>query len=138
MGLMNDNYQRWLDGEIGDSALNRLQSQLNRLQSQNRLFTLEEVHALEVSAVKATEERIIKLLEQASVDFEQWDFNAVGTTNWLISLIKVNSLFQKGNIDNSNIDTKVDNEINGTSKSVLRRMAIQYPPESFRDKANGE
>jgi hypothetical protein len=137
MGLMNDNYQRWLDGEIGDSALNRLQSQLNRLQSQNRLFTLEEVHALEVSAVKATEERIIKLLEQASVDFEQWDFNAVGTTNWLISLIKVNSLFQ-GNIDNSNIHTKVDNEINGTSKSVLRRMAIQYPPESFRDKANGE
>lgn len=137
MGLMNDNYQRWLDGEIGDSALNRLQSQLNRLQSQNRLFTLEEVHALEVSAVKATEERIIKLLEQASVDFEQWDFNAVGTTNWLISLIKVNSLFQ-GNIDNSNIHTKVDNEINGTSKSVLRRLAIQYPPESFRDKANGE
>lgn len=33
-------------------------------------------------------ERIIKLLEQASLDFEQYDFNAVGTTNGLIALIK--------------------------------------------------
>jgi hypothetical protein len=66
MGLMNDNYQRWLDGEIGDSELNRLQAQANRL------FTLEEVHALEVSAVKATEERIIKLLTANAITQEDY------------------------------------------------------------------
>jgi len=30
----------------------------------SKLFTLEEVHALELSAVKATEKRIIKLLKK--------------------------------------------------------------------------
>jgi hypothetical protein len=64
-------------------------------------FTLEEVHALEISATLAERERIIKLLEQASLEFEQYDFNAVGITNGLIALIK------------------------GESKSVTRRKKIE-------------
>jgi len=39
-------------------------------------------------AVIAERERIIKQLEQASLEFEQYDFNAVGITNGLIALIK--------------------------------------------------
>jgi hypothetical protein len=78
----------------------------------------------------AAKKEIIKLLENAKTYYKDNNFLAVGMINWAISLIQ--------NIDNSNVHTTVDNEINGTSKSVLRRMAIQHPPESFRDKANGE
>jgi hypothetical protein len=63
---VSDNYQRWLNGEIGDSELNRRQAQTNRL------FTLEEVHVLELSAAKATEERIIKLLEKEREKHIPW------------------------------------------------------------------
>ena len=39
-------------------------------------------------AIAAEQERIIKLLEETSLEFEQYDFNAVGVTNGLIALIK--------------------------------------------------
>jgi len=37
---------------------------------------------------RRTEERIIKLLERASIGFEQFDSDSVATTNFLIRLIK--------------------------------------------------
>jgi len=50
---------------------------------------INEIHALVAAAVKGENERIVKALENASVDYEQYDFHAVGITNALIKLVKV-------------------------------------------------
>jgi hypothetical protein len=66
----------------------------------SKLFTLEEVHALELSAAKAAEERIIQLLENIDPQtfgcphFEEHTKMAM----WdVIALIKVTSLFKGEN-----------------------------------------
>jgi len=41
-----------------------------------------------LEAERNTTKRIIKLLEEASIGFEQFDFDAVATTNFLIRLIQ--------------------------------------------------
>ena len=53
----------------------------------NRAFDLW-LAKYKAKIIAQTEERIIKLLEKASIEFEQYDFNAVGITNGLIALIK--------------------------------------------------
>ena len=63
--------------------------------------------------IRAERERIIKLLEK----------QAAVTGYVEIELGKLIALIQ--NIDNSNIHTTVDNEINVTSKSVLRRLTLE-------------
>lgn len=50
---------------------------------------INEVHALVTAAVKAENERIVNALEHASVEYEQYDFHAVGITNALIKLVEV-------------------------------------------------
>jgi hypothetical protein len=81
--------------------------------------------------LKDKEDSIIKLLKNklSPITYEHHE---------CVSIDDVIAAIKGGNTDNSNIHTTVDNEINGTSKSVLRRMEIQHPPESFRDKANGK
>jgi len=36
------------------------------------------------------QERIVKLLQDASISFERYDFDAVATTNFLLRLIEAN------------------------------------------------
>lgn len=50
---------------------------------------INEVHALVAAAIKAENDRIVETLEHASVEYEQYDFHAVGITNELIKLVKV-------------------------------------------------
>jgi hypothetical protein len=64
---MSNNYQQWLDGEIGDSELNRLQAQSIRAKKLHEMSKQEQALMREIygfdNGVAYERERIIKLLD---------------------------------------------------------------------------